>query len=94
MQELNYILAHGSKNVFVTIDAVAQKIDTNSASTAEYVRDVCKLFGSDGLLFVEQTPEGEYAMNMYNTDGTQAEMCGNGMRIVARFVDETYLKND
>ncbi len=94
MQELKYTLAHGSKNLFVTIDAVEQQIDTNSPETAEYVRKVCELFGSDGLLFVENTPEGGYAMNMYNTDGSQAEMCGNGMRIVARYADENYIHSD
>ncbi|MFI3306292.1 MAG: diaminopimelate epimerase [Rikenellaceae bacterium] len=94
MQELNYTLAHGSKNLFVTIDAVAQNIDTNSEDTAEYVRKVCSLFESDGLLFVEQTCDGLYAMNMYNTDGTQAEMCGNGMRIVARYADENYIHSE
>ncbi len=92
MQKINYILAHGSSNLFVIIDAVTQKIECSS--TAEFVRQVCKSFNSDGLLFVEQDASGLYAMNMYNTDGTQAEMCGNGMRIVARYVDERYLHRD
>ncbi len=92
MQNLEYILAHGSRNTFVTIDAVANKIETNSAT--EYVRAVCEHFKSDGLLFLEQIDvDGKefYAMNMYNTDGTQAQMCGNGMRIVARLADERYI---
>ncbi len=95
MQKLEYILAHGSRNIFVTIDAVANKIDTNNA--AEYVRSVCEYFKSDGALFLEEvsTDDGMfYAMNMYNTDGTQAQMCGNGMRIVARLADERYIKSD
>lgn len=92
MQDLDYTLAHGSSNLFVTIDAVAQDIDTNNAS--EYVREVCARFGSDGLLFVERCENGCYAMNMYNTDGSQAEMCGNGMRIVARFADENYINSE
>lgn len=92
MIELKYTLAHGSSNLFVMIDAVEQKIDTSYPSAAEYVRSVCQKFSSDGLLFVEQSGDGLYVMNMYNTDGTQAEMCGNGMRIVARYCDETYIK--
>lgn len=89
MQNIEYILAHGSRNLFVMIDAVAQQIETQQAGV--FVREVCGRFKSDGVLFLEQTPEGLYAMNMYNTDGTQAEMCGNGMRLVARFADERYL---
>ncbi len=95
MQNLEYILSHGSRNIFVMIDAVANKIDTSSA--ADYVRTVCEHFKSDGLLFLEQVDiDGKkfYAMNMYNTDGTQAQMCGNGMRIVARLADERYIKSD
>ncbi len=93
MQNIEYILAHGSSNLFVMIDAVAQNIDKEYSG--EYVRQVCQLFGSDGLLFVEQDEEsGLYRMNMYNTDGTRAEMCGNGMRIVARYVDEQYLQSE
>lgn len=95
MQNLEYILAHGSRNTFVTIDAVENKIDTNNA--AEYVRQVCDKFKSDGLLFLEQQQinnEIFYVMNMYNTDGTQAQMCGNGMRIIARLADEKYLNSE
>ncbi len=91
MTDLKYTLAHGSSNLFVMIDAVTQSIDTSYPSAAEYVRRVCEKFRSDGLLFVEQREGGTYAMNMYNTDGTQAEMCGNGMRIVARYCDEEYI---
>ncbi len=97
MQNLEYIFAHGSGNKFVLIDAVAQVVEcgTRGAAAAQFVREVCERFQSDGLLFVERVVvncQGEcfYAMNMYNTDGSQAEMCGNGMRIVARYVYERY----
>ncbi len=98
MQDLNYIFAHGSGNKFVLIDAIEQSVEcgTRGDAAADFVREVCARFDSDGLLFVERVDvncQGEtlYAMNMYNTDGTQAEMCGNGMRIVARYVYEHYL---
>lgn len=91
MIELKYTLAHGSSNLFVMIDAVEQSIDTSYPSAADYIRKVCEKFNSDGVLFVERNSDGVYAMNMYNTDGTQAEMCGNGMRIVARYCDERYI---
>lgn len=97
MQDLEYIFAHGSGNKFVLIDAVEQSVEcgTRGDAAAQFVREVCERFQSDGLLFVEKVEinckcESFYAMNMYNTDGTQAEMCGNGMRIVARYVYERY----
>ncbi len=92
MKSIEYIFAHGSGNRFVLIDATNEA--PKGAEQAEYVRGLCRRFESDGLLFVERTSEGEYAMNMYNTDGTQAEMGGNGMRIVARYVDEIYTQSE
>ncbi len=92
MQNLEYTLAHGSSNLFVMIDAITQKIEVEKRDV--FVREVCNKFKSDGLLFVEKTDKGAYAMNMYNTDGSQAEMCGNGMRIVARYCDQTYMNTN
>ncbi len=89
---VNYILAHGSSNLFVLIDLSSER--AKGAEMAEYVRQVCERFASDGVLFVERNAEGYYVMNMYNTDGSQAEMCGNGMRIVARYVEQQYLHSD
>ncbi|MFI3259188.1 MAG: diaminopimelate epimerase [Rikenellaceae bacterium] len=94
LQELKYILAHGSSNKFVMIDAVSQEVESGTAAAAEYVRQVCEKFKSDGALFVERFDDEYLAMNMYNTDGTQAEMCGNGMRIVARLADERYINEE
>ncbi len=94
MDSLNieYILAHGSSNLFVMIDTIRCSFDMEPRSRV--VEQICRSFNSDGLLFVEQHSSGCYAMNMYNTDGSQAEMCGNGMRIVARLVDERYTHSE
>ncbi len=93
MQSIEYILAHGSRNLFVMIDALREPIEGGTKDAGDFVRAVCETFSSDGLLFLERDEEQPqyYAMNMYNTDGTRAEMCGNGMRLVARFADERYL---
>ncbi len=92
---IEYILAHGSGNLFVMIDAEKQKIETTGKAAAEFVRRVCRHFKSDGVLFLErvlgQDSQSYLAMNMYNTDGTQAEMCGNGMRLIARLAYGQYL---
>ena len=41
--------------------------------------------GADGMIFVENDPEYDFAWDFYNSDGSKAEMCGNGARCVARF---------
>ena len=82
---LKYTLCHGSGNRFVMVDGVAQEGLLQRIDLGELARQV----GYDGLLVVARE-EGDYAMQMYNSDGTRAEMCGNGIRCVARWVREHY----
>lgn len=42
--------------------------------------------GGDGVIFINPSKEADFEMEMYNADGTRAEMCGNGIRCVAKFV--------
>lgn len=42
--------------------------------------------GSDGVIFINPAEEADFEMEMYNADGTRSEMCGNGIRCVAKFV--------
>lgn len=81
---LNFIKCHGSGNDFVMIDAVEQNLQ--GVDIATLTRDVCdreKGIGADGVLLLVKLGEG-YAMRMFNPDGSEAEMCGNGIRCVAR----------
>ena len=85
---LRFIKCHGSGNDFVMIDAVEQ--DLQKVDIATLSRDVCdreKGIGSDGVLLLVEQGEG-YAMRMFNPDGSEAEMCGNGIRCVARLAQK------
>ena len=74
----------GSGNDFVMIDAVAQRTDNiDLAALAVKLCDRGGVLGADGLLLTVRDGGG-FGMRMYNPDGTQAEMCGNGIRCVAR----------
>lgn len=42
--------------------------------------------GGDGVIFINEAKEADFEMEMYNADGTRSEMCGNGIRCVAKFV--------
>ncbi|MFI3279334.1 MAG: diaminopimelate epimerase [Rikenellaceae bacterium] len=90
MDKIKYILCHGSGNRFVMIDAVER--DLTELQTADFVQKVCQSNSSDGVLFLVQKAPGFFAMRMFNTDGSEAEMCGNGMRCAARLVYERYHK--
>lgn len=86
--DLKFIKCHGSGNDFVMIDAVEQDLQGYDISALS--RDVCdreKGIGADGLLLLVEQGEG-YAMRMFNPDGSEAEMCGNGIRCVARLAQK------
>lgn len=82
--KLNYIKCHGSGNEFVMVDAVAQdlsKVDLSALSVAAC--DRVNGIGADGILLLVHS-DGYYGMRMFNPDGSEAQMCGNGIRCIAR----------
>ncbi|MFR9523498.1 MAG: diaminopimelate epimerase [Rikenellaceae bacterium] len=89
MDRIEYILCHGSGNRFVMLNAVDR--DLTELFNAQFVQKICHTNSSDGVLFLVKDPSGLYAMRMFNTDGSEAEMCGNGIRCVARCVSELYV---
>ena len=81
---------NGAGNDFVVIDNrdLSHSLD---GKTIERLCDRNRGVGADGLLMVEPPQEGsgaDYTMRYYNADGGEAEMCGNGARCFARFVNE------
>ncbi|MFI3292786.1 MAG: diaminopimelate epimerase [Rikenellaceae bacterium] len=89
MEDLKFIMCHGSANRFVMIDAISQPFSFEGVDV--FVREVCAKCKSDGVLFLVKWGDDDMAMRMFNTDGSEAEMCGNGMRCIARLADEEYL---
>ena len=86
---IEYIKCHGSGNEFVMIDAVAQKVDNNILSSLSVaVCDRQSGIGADGILLLVQNEQGLYGMRMFNPDGSEAEMCGNGIRCIARLAED------
>lgn len=79
----------GSGNDFVIIDNRVPVID--QSLKRDFVRKVCALkssVGADGVIFVENSGKADFGWDFYNSDGSSAEMCGNGGRCVARYAYE------
>ncbi|HEY0798908.1 MAG TPA: diaminopimelate epimerase [Candidatus Baltobacteraceae bacterium] len=78
---------HGTHNDFVLIDERPPRI----SSYADLARTLCDRStgaGADGLLVVRDAPGYVAEMRIFNADGSEAEMCGNGVRCVARYLAE------
>lgn len=78
---------HGLGNDFVVIDDRAQELDLDPDAIA-WMCDRNFGIGGDGLILVRPSESGDadYFMAYYNADGSQAEMCGNGIRCFAKYV--------
>jgi len=79
---------HGAENVFALVDERPPHFETY----AELARTLCAkdgpIGGADGLLAVLTSPGYAAEMRIFNADGSEAEMCGNGVRCVARYLAE------
>ena len=83
---------HGLGNDYVYMDAINQKIE-NRSELAKFVSDRHFGIGSDGLILICPSEKEDFRMQMFNQDGSEAEMCGNGIRCVGKFVYDKGLTN-
>ncbi len=90
MTNFEIIKCHGSGNDFIMVDTTRLE-NATAIDWSAFARVACDRthgIGSDGILLVVRNNEGIYGMDMLNPDGTHAEMCGNGIRCVARLAQE------
>jgi len=81
---------HGTGNDFVVIDETT-KVAVPEKKKAEFAKEVCDRhfgIGADGVLFISKSSKADLRMRMLNPDGSEAEMCGNGIRCFAKYVHE------
>jgi diaminopimelate epimerase len=86
MDPIRFSKMSGSGNDFILIDNRSGAVP--ETELAEIVRRVCRRklsVGADGLILVEPSVEADFRWRFFNSDGSPAEMCGNGARCAARF---------
>ena len=85
--KINFTKMQGCGNDYVYINGFTEKIPLEKKP--DFVRRMSDRhfgIGGDGVIFVNSSSLADFEMEMYNADGTRAEMCGNGIRCVAKFV--------
>ncbi len=85
MDIINFSKLHGQGNDFIIIDAISREIRLEKK---EIIKMCDRHFGigADGIILAKKLKDGCFFMDYYNADGTVAEMCGNGIRCMARFL--------
>ena len=87
--KLNMIKCHGSGNDFLLIDewnGTYSFTEEERAALAKILCDRNSELGADGILYVINSEKSDARMRVFNADGSEASMCGNGLRCVARYV--------
>ncbi|MBC1473482.1 diaminopimelate epimerase [Listeria grandensis] len=97
MAHIHFIKVHGSQNDFFLIDETKNNLtnwqDSDRAKLATRICDRGEfLGGADGILFVSESSNATSIgrMRVFNADGSEASMCGNGLRTVARYLLEAH----
>ena len=89
---MKFTKMHGCGNDYIYVDASREHVPQEQKP--EIVRRLSDRhfgIGGDGVIFIHPSREADFEMEMYNMDGSRAEMCGNGIRCVAKFVYDKHL---
>ncbi len=82
---MKFTKMHGTGNDYIYINGFENRVD-NPAELSLRLSDRHKGIGSDGLVMILPSEVGDFKMRMFNSDGSESEMCGNASRCVGKFV--------
>ena len=82
---MKFTKMHGIGNDYVYVNCFEESVK-NPAEVSKFVSNRHFGIGSDGLILISPSAIADFRMSIYNADGSQAEMCGNGIRCVAKYV--------
>jgi len=88
MKTIPFVKVVGSGNDFILVDARRRRLRTPMPGLAKAWCDRKRGIGADGLLLVGPSRRGDARMRIFNPDGSEAEMCGNGLRCVAWYLHD------
>ena len=89
---MKFTKMEGLGNDYIYVNCFQEKVDNPKEFAIKY-SDRHFGIGSDGLILICPSEVADFRMDMYNADGSQAEMCGNGIRCVGKYVYDYGLTN-
>ena len=84
---MRFTKMHGLGNDYVYVNCFEEKIE-NPAQLAQIISDRHRGIGADGLILIERSQTADVWMRIFNADGSESKMCGNGIRCVAKYAYE------
>ncbi len=85
---MKFTKMHGLGNDYVYVSLFDQKVPEDLPALARAISDRHFGVGSDGLILIGRSERADARMRMFNADGSEAEMCGNGVRCVAKYIHD------
>lgn len=85
---MRFTKMHGAGNDYIFVDCLSQSVPENPSALAVAVSDRHCGIGADGLILICPSGIADARMRMWNADGSRGEMCGNGIRCLAKYVYE------
>ena len=85
---IEFVKSHGAGNDFVLIEDLDDQLGMLDGAFVAAVCDRHQGVGGDGLIRIAQSADADFFMDYYNADGGVAEMCGNGIRCLAKYVSD------
>ena len=82
---MKFTKMHGTGNDYIYVNGFEEKIENPEEFAIQY-SDRHKGIGSDGLVMIMPSETSDFRMRMFNTDGSESEMCGNASRCIGKFV--------
>ncbi len=89
---MQFTKMHGAANDYLFIDA--RQLDADWPALAVAMSDRHRGVGADGIILVLQSQQAQLRMRIFNADGSEGEMCGNGIRCFAKFAIERGLTDN
>ncbi|MEM9645055.1 MAG: diaminopimelate epimerase, partial [Planctomycetota bacterium] len=83
---MKFTKMHGAGNDYVYVDCFSQPVPSDLPALARAVSHRHFGVGADGLILIRPSDVADAWMHMFNADGSESEMCGNGIRCVAKYV--------
>lgn len=83
---MRFTKMHGTGNDYVYVNAFEEQLGSDVPELARRISDRHTGVGGDGLILICPSERADARMRMYNADGSESEMCGNGLRCVAKYV--------